>query len=160
MQSWGSLRERSVTFRAALAELVAGEAHRADIIPPTWNNNLRWHVGHLVTSPHILTHGLMGEPLPLPAEFRGLFARGTGPRGWGDAPIPSFESLVTRMTGVIPELFDAFESRAKDAFPKPYTTSVGIVLRTPVDALEFSMVHDGIHYGMIEALRRGLNAMS
>ncbi|MDR0787231.1 MAG: DinB family protein [Gemmatimonadota bacterium] len=160
MRNWTILREQSTTLRAALADLIADEEDRADIIPATWNNNLRWHVGHLITSPLVLTWGLMGEPLPIPPRYREWFGRGSSPRGWGDAEIPPFTSLVQHMGEVIPALFDAFDGRAGQAFPKPYTTTVGIMLRTPVDALHFSMVHDGMHYGMIEALKRSLNAES
>lgn len=160
MSDWTILKARMVATRDSLAGLLAGEARRADVIPPTWNNNLHWHVGHLVTSPYILTHGLFGEPLPLPPEYRKWFARGTSPREWGDAPIPSYDLLLTRLTDVVPTLFADLEARADDPFPDPYTTSLGIRLVTPRDALSFSLIHDGIHLGMIQALKRGLDAMA
>jgi hypothetical protein len=158
MSDWTVLKNRMVATRDSLADLLAGEAHRGDVIPPTWNNNLRWHVGHLVTSPYILTHGLFGEPLPLPSEYRKWFARGTSPREWGDAPVPRYEVLLAQLTEAVPALFSAFEDRATEPFPKPYTTSLGIELVTPEDALSFSLIHDGLHYGMIQALKRALDA--
>jgi hypothetical protein len=46
-----------------------------------------------------------------------------------------------------------------EPFLEPYTTTVGVVLHSPAEALNFSMTHDGIHLGMLLALKRGLDAM-
>lgn len=159
MSDWNVLQNRITAMRGALSSLLEGEGYRADVIPPTWNNNLRWHVGHLVTSPYILTWGLLGEPLPIAPEYRSWFARGTGPRAWGDAQIPPYEVLLGELTGALPAILSAFEDRAQEPFPTPYTTSLGIELRTPADALEFTLIHDGLHYGSIQALKRGLDGM-
>jgi hypothetical protein len=46
-----------------------------------------------------------------------------------------------------------------EPFLQPYTTSAGVVLHTPAQALNFSLAHDGIHMGLMMALKRGLDAM-
>jgi hypothetical protein len=160
MIDWSILREQTLGFRRAIAGMLEGEGRRAGIRPPTWNNNLHWHAGHLITTPRILTYGLMGEPIGVPEEYRKWFAKGSSPADWGDDPVPSFEELAGRLVDVIPPLFDAFEARADEPFPRPYPTSVGVLLRTPAEALSFSLAHDGTHMGMIQALRRGLNGIS
>jgi hypothetical protein len=159
MFDWKSLKETSLSCRQAIAGLLRGESERADIIPPTWNNNLHWHAGHLVTTPHLLTYGVLGEPIRIPTDYRKWFAKGTSPAAWGDDPVPPFESLVAQLVDVVPTIFEELETRADERFARAYTTSLGIELRTPAESLLFSMIHDGIHIGMIQTLKRGLNAM-
>jgi len=160
MIDWKTLKEQTMGARRAIAGLLSDETHRAHLQAPTWKNNLHWHAGHLVTTPHLLTYGVMGEPIVIPEDYRRWFAKGTSPATWGNDPVPSFESLVEQVVVVVPGVFDAFEERADVPLPQPYATSLGVILRTPAEALNFSLVHDGIHIGMIQAFKRGLNAMT
>jgi hypothetical protein len=159
MIDWNTLRDQTLAYRRSIAELLKQEVDRADIRPPTWNNTLHWHAGHLVLTPHTLTYAMLNEPLPLPESYRGWFAKGTGPTGWGNDAVPDFEMLVGQIVAVVPPIFENLQSRAEEPFPAPYATSVGIVLRTPAQALNFSMAHDAMHLGMIQALRRALDGM-
>ncbi len=161
MSDWEQLLDYTMGFRRAITGMLDGEAERADTIPATWNNNLHWHAGHLVTTPRVLTLGLLGEPLGIPDPYRKWFAKGSSPSDWADAEgLPGFEDLVPVIVDQTPALFEQLRPIADRPFPNPYTTSVGVTLRTPADALRFSLVHDGTHMGMIQALRRGLNGMS
>src|SRR4249920_2544294 len=78
---------------------------KADIIPPTWKNNVRWHVGHLIVVPQMLTYGLLREPLKVPAEFKTWFAKGTSPREWGSDAVPGYEELVNQFLPATEALF-------------------------------------------------------
>lgn len=156
MTSLDAVKDQTLKLRAMIARLVAEDKHRADVIPAGWNNNLRWHVGHLITTPHLLTQALMGEPLTMPAEYRALFAKGTSPAGWQGQEVPPLDTLLGQMTACSEAIFEAFAARADEPFPQPYTTSVGVVLATPAQSLLFSQAHDGIHLGMVMALRRAL----
>lgn len=160
MADWEQLLEFTMGFRRAIVGMLEGEADRADILPPTWNNNLHWHAGHLVTTPRLLTLGLLGEPLGIPETYRRWFAKGTSPADWAEADaVPSFDELVPVILDQTPALFEQLRPIADKPLANPYTTSVGVTLRTPAEALRFSLVHDGTHMGMIQALRRGLNGM-
>jgi hypothetical protein len=160
MIDWKAIKDQTMGFRTAIVGLLSTESERADIRPPTWNNTLHWHAGHLVTTPRLLTLGLLQEPLDIPADYRRWFAKGTSPKDWtANDAIPSFESLLDVIIERTPVLFDALEDRAETPFTTPYQTSVGILLRNPMEALTFSLVHDGTHMGMIMALKRGLDGM-
>lgn len=156
---WNTLKLQTIGFRRRIAELLEPEADRAHIIPPAWNNNLHWHAGHLVVTPHLLTSDNMGEPIGVPEEYRRWFAKGSSPRSWAGEDIPPFSSLVKQLESTAVELFDAFRDRAGEEFPEPFRTSTGVTLHTPADALLFSLAHDGFHLGSILALLRALNAM-
>ena len=153
-----TLRAQTLGFRKAIAGMLREDADRADEIPPNWNNNLRWHAGHLIVTPRLLTFGLAGEPLGVPEDYRKWFAKGSGPRGWGNDPVPPFVELVDALVASIETIFQSMNGRMERPFPQPYTTSLGIVLSTPAESLNFSLAHDAMHLGMVMALRRELRA--
>lgn len=157
-----TLIEQTLGTRQMMVQLLKSiPTEQADTMPPTWHNNARWHAGHLLITPALLTHGLLQEPLGVPEEYRGWFSKGSSPADWGsDAAIPSYADLVDDLVPLSGRLFESVKDRADQQFLQPYTTSVGVVLRTPVDALNFSLMHDGIHLGMLLALKRALQASS
>jgi hypothetical protein len=152
-----TLEEQTLRSREAVAALARRHLNRADEIPAGWNNNLRWHVGHLVVTPHRLTRRLLGEALPFPDDYTGWFAKGSSPASWAGASIPSLEVLIERMLQDVAPLFRDFRDRLDQPFASPLETSVGIVLRTPEDGLVMNLLHDGIHLGMMIALIRALD---
>lgn len=156
MIEWRELEEMTLTFRQRIAAAVLDQADRADFIPPGWNNNLRWHVGHLAYVPRALTRGLSGEPIGIPEERYALFKKGSGPHDWDSAPVPTLQELVDDMLGVVPELFGEFEDRRNLRYATAYRTSAGVELGSPAESLTFSLAHDGIHLGLIIALRRAI----
>lgn len=157
MIDFRQLAEQTGVVRAAVAGVLRSMDGRADVIPPGWKNNARWHAGHLVLVPRLLSLGLSGRPLGVADDYRRWFAKDTGPASWApDDAVPSFEYLVDELAATTGELFAAFESREDEPFATPYLTLIGATLRTPAEGLSFSMVHDGIHLGMLLALRRDL----
>jgi hypothetical protein len=48
-------------FIRRLTDDLSGDALRA--IPDGWNNNVLWHLGHLVVTQQLLHYGLTGLPL-------------------------------------------------------------------------------------------------
>ncbi|MGI8906045.1 MAG: DinB family protein [Candidatus Sumerlaeaceae bacterium] len=160
MTSTETLIDQTLGLRQLIVKLLKSiPLEQADNIPPTWHNNARWHAGHLVVTPAMLTHGILKEPLGVPEEFRTWFAKGSSPAGWGNDSVPDYHDLCDDLLPASGRLFEAMRSRMDDAFMEPYTTSTGVVLHTPAQALNFSLAHDGIHLGMLMALKRGLDAM-
>lgn len=151
------IRHQTMALRTTAAKLLRElPADCVDDIPPTWKNNARWHVGHLVVTPRLLTYGLLGEPLGVPEDFRRWFGKGSSPSDWAGQSIPSFEQLLHDLTAKSEELFTAMASRIDEKFAKPYATTPGAVLNSVGESLNFSQAHDGIHLGLILALRRAL----
>lgn len=156
-QATDTLLEQTLVLRQAIVGILKSFPEgRLDQIPPTWNNSARWHAGHLVLTPCLLTHGIAKEPLPVPEGFRQWFAKGTSPASWGNDTVPGCAELIDQILPITSQLFETFRDRMEDPFPEPYTTSVGVTLRNPGQALQFSFAHDGIHLGMLLALKRAL----
>lgn len=158
MSQFETLKSQTMITRGKIASLARANSARADVIPAGWNNNLRWHIGHLVVTPRRLTSLMLGEPLGLPEEYNAWFAKGTGPRDWGSAPVPPLEQLVAEMTTEMDKVFAEMAPRLSERYPQDYETTVGIVLRSPGDGLTMSFLHDGIHLGLLLALNRALKA--
>ena len=72
--------------------------------------------------------------------------------------MPGFHDLVDDLVPSLGRLIESVRPKFDQEFAEPYTTTPGVVLRTPAQALNFSMMHDGIHIGMILALKRALAA--
>jgi hypothetical protein len=159
MIDWAGLRDMTHTMRKTIANTLLEEEARADVVPPGWNNNLRWHAGHLALVPRSLTRGLAGRPLGVSEDAYRWFRKGSSPKEWGDAPIPPLAELTRDLVEVVPEIFDEFEGREAEPYDRPYVTSAGVPLRNPGEALAFSFAHDGIHLGWIIALKRALRTM-
>lgn len=156
MSTLATIRTQTMAFRKAIRALSAPYRDQADVMPATWRNNLRWHLGHLVVTPRLLTVGLFQEPLGVADNYKRWFAKGTSPADWGADTVPSFDRLLEEVEDLSAALFEELDGRADAPFPAPYTTSVGVELASPLEALSFSLAHDGIHIGMIFALRRAL----
>lgn len=159
MISLDTLTDQTLGTRQAIVKLLKTvDIEQADTVPPTWHNSARWHAGHLLVTPCLLTYGIMKQPLPVPEEYKSWFAKGTSPANWSEADsIPSYVDLVDELVPLMGRLFDDLRDRLNEPYIEPYTTSVGVVLKTPAEALNFSMMHDGIHLGMILALKRALH---
>ena len=155
------IRHQTLALRNTAAKLLRElPADCVDDIPPTWKNNARWHVGHLVVTPRLLTYGLLGEPLGVPEDYRKWFAKGSSPGDWAGQSIPTFEQLLHELTNKSEELFAAMARRMDETFAKPYATTPGAVLASVGESLNFSQAHDGIHLGLIFALRRALTMVA
>lgn len=157
ISSFDTLLEQTVCVRQMITSLLkAIPEDKVNAVPSTWKNNARWHAGHLIVTPHLLTYGISKQPLPVPEEYRQWFGKGSTPKEWGTASIPGYQELVSDLVPTTTRLFQAWRDQMDEPFAEPYTTSVGVVLRTPGEALNFSFAHDGIHLGLLMALGRAL----
>jgi hypothetical protein len=152
------IRSQTLTFRAKIADILLSiPAEDRTRIPAGWNNHALWHAGHLLITPRLLALGLSGRPLGAPAEWRALFAKDSSPATWPANPeIPTYDELVAALQPTMTEIFDTIGDTAATPFASPYTTSTGVVLANPLEALQFSFCHDGIHLGLLLALCRAL----
>jgi hypothetical protein len=83
MSSIDLIRSQTLTFRQKLADILTSIAPEDQArMPAGWNNHALWHAGHLLTTPRLLGLGLAGLPLGMPAHWRSLFAKDSGPAKW------------------------------------------------------------------------------
>lgn len=123
-------------------------------IPKGFNNNIFWNVAHLVVSQQVLVYKLSGLPLLVSDELVEKYKKGTKP----EAPVT--QSEVEEIKAL---LFTPIEKTKEDYYNgvfKEYqeyvVVTTGNTLRSVEDALQFTVFHEGLHIGYIQALSRAI----
>lgn len=142
---------RNVTLQA-VKEL---DENQADHIPNGFNNNIRWNLGHIYLVHEKFSFGFAGEPMQLPEGFTELFGNGTKPSDWKEQT-PSLPSLIEMLKEQPARIEAAFKNRWNERVANPFTTRSGLTLHTIGEFINFTLYHEGVHVGAIQALRRFL----
>ncbi|MDF2724378.1 MAG: DinB superfamily metal-dependent hydrolase [Paenibacillus sp.] len=123
-----------------------------DAVPQGFNNNIRWHLGHIVTVQERLTYRLLGESMDQPDEWISKFVNGTKPADWTEAPA----DMPTLL-----QLLEAQPARQRERLQGKMNTPLVVPFRdyaTLQEAFLYSIVHEGLHAGYIMALKRAVAA--
>lgn len=122
-------------------------------IPAVRKNNIAWNLGHIVTIQQTITYGLCKQTPRIPEFYRAWYFRDTSPANWDGQPnIPQLLQDLQEL----PALFEQDLREGKLTGFEPYTTVTGIHLATLEEAIGFNNFHEGIHFGIIMAIRKEL----
>ncbi|MEM8559099.1 MAG: DinB family protein [Bacteroidota bacterium] len=124
-------------------------------IPPGWNNHALWHLAHLAVTQQLLHYGLSGLPLLVDDDLVTRCRKGTSPADWPDGWEPDEDHARTLLTELPQRLAEDYVAGRFEDY-ETYPTSTGIVLDSFETALHFNNVHEGIHIGLLLALKRAL----
>lgn len=119
-------------------------------IPPGFDNNIAWNIGHILVVQQLLHYKLSGLTMAVTDEQVAMYRTGTSPTDW---------TIEPDITQLIPLLKETSQTLATDyqaekfSNYQAYTTSTGISLPTIEDAISFNNFHEGVHVGFILALR-------
>lgn len=125
---------------------------QADIIPDGFNNNIRWHLGHILVTLERMAFRLIGEPLGLPDELVNMFVNGTKPADWVTPPpdLATLRRLLEEQPGRIRE-------RLEGRLTEPLKVTFKDLTRLD-EALVFGISHEATHAGFIWALKKAVAA--
>jgi hypothetical protein len=120
----------------------------AGIQPEGFNNNIHWHIGHVLTTTESLVFGFPEKSSQLPANYMELFARGTKPADWqGD--VPSVSVLSSQLKEQVKRMkeipVDRFNVKLKEPFLGQETFG---------ELVNFALFHENLHLGHIQAMKR------
>jgi hypothetical protein len=122
-------------------------------IPPGFNNNVIWNLGHLISAQQSICYLRSGAKPFVNENFLTLYQRGTKPEGFVS------ESNVAEMKGLFLDTIDQFgkdyDAGMFSACPA-WTTGYGIEISNIDDAINFDLFHEGLHRGYIMAMKRTL----
>lgn len=139
-------------LREHVASLIAGhDAAALNRIPEGLNNNLIWNAGHLLATTDLLIYGLGGQRTQSDREFIDRYRKGTRPEG--EVSAAEIADISERLLTSVDRLEADLDSLDWSNF-REYTNSLGITLRSVDDALAFNLVHEGMHYGTMLAMRK------
>lgn len=149
-----SLYNRFSRFRAANAAVLEklDEAH-CEIIPRGLRNNLRWQAGHLVTVQASLLYLRCGVEPPLARVWFDSFAKGTSPVNW-TSDTPSFAETLSQLKAMVERTHRDLPKLTDLRYGEPITVTGSETLTNFVDALSFLALHEALHLGTINTMRR------
>lgn len=123
-------------------------------IPEGLGNNILWNMGHLIFAHDRMLYGRCGLESSCAPEYAGWFAKGSDPKAWTDTP-------------PIAEVVDLFHAQMKqiitdyaaDRFQpyEPLELVPGFSLNNAEDAIGFIIIHESVHHGNINTIRKLLN---
>ena len=119
-------------------------------IPEGFNNNLIWNFAHLLATQQVIFYGLTGLKPNVDEQFIKSYRRFSKPESFVSAA--EFETIKQNFEKAQQMFFEDYENYAFKNF-KQYTTSFGVQLDTIEDAIKFSSLHDGLHYGYAMAIK-------
>lgn len=123
-------------------------------IPTGFNNNIVWNMAHLVATQQLLVYGLSGTPFVIAQDLIDAYRKGTKPEQ--PATQEQVDEYKKLFLTTIDKMEEDYDKRIFGTQFKSYTTSYNITLATLENAIEFNNVHEGVHYGIIRALRRAV----
>ncbi|MEP7111057.1 MAG: DinB family protein [Ferruginibacter sp.] len=119
-------------------------------IPPGYNNNIAWNLGHLVASQQVLCYLCAGLPLSIDEKFYERYKSGTKPGAMVDHnELELIKQLALSAIGQ----FESDYQNALFANYTPWTNRYGIEISTIDDAIAYVIFHEGLHLGFIMALK-------
>lgn len=121
-------------------------------IPAGMNNNIAWHLGHLVVSTEILCYVRSGVQADRAIALADKYRNGTKPEAWIEAG--EIKQLKERLLGSI----DAVERDYNNGVftgVQPYAThTFGVQLQNIEEVLECCALHDTLHWGNVSMMKK------
>jgi len=90
-----------------------------DIVPPGFNNSIRWNLGHILVA---WDHGIfpkINENWHIPHAYHYMFPRGTRPSDWTVEP-PAYEEIISYMHAQVDEIIAASDGKMNDLIAQPF----------------------------------------
>jgi hypothetical protein len=122
-------------------------------IPTGFKNNIAWNVAHLVVTQQQLHYKLSDLNCLCPDELIAAYRKGTLPtKNFTEEEFEEVKELLLGLPDTLQEDFEAGIFENYNAYP----TSTGFVVDTIESAITFNNYHEGIHYGIIRAIKKFL----
>lgn len=138
--------------RAYLLEQIRGlSTEQLNIIPSGFNNNIIWNLGHMIAAQQGICYARPGIPLVVEDAFFQAYKPGSRPAQFaGPEEVELikellFSTLDQLETDLRQDLFVAYT---------PWTTRHGITLKRIEEVVNFLLYHEGLHAGVITAMKR------
>ena len=120
-------------------------------IPSGFRNNIVWNIAHLVVTQQLLCYKNSGLRCNVSDEMIEQYKKGAVPSG--PISLEAFEEIKSLFISLVSQ-FEADYTAGLFKTYTSYTTSVGITLVDIDTAIDFNAFHEGIHLGVLLAMRK------
>ena len=120
-------------------------------IPPDFNNNIIWNIAHLIAGQQGVCYIRAGLKTWVEEDFFNAYKPGTKPLSRMD------EEQVEKIKELFFSTLDILEQDYQKALWNSYpawTTRYGLEVKSIDDAMDFLLVHEGLHLGYVMALKK------
>ena len=119
--------------------------------PEGFKNNIAWNVAHVVATQQVLHYKMSGLNCLCPDDLIDDYKKGTTPtKTFTEEEFEEVKELLMGLPDTLEEDFEAGIFENYDEYP----TSTGFVLASIETAIAFNNFHEGIHYGIIRAIKK------
>jgi len=120
----------------------------AHIQPDGFNNNIHWHIGHVLTLSEQLLFGFPQKSTHLPPDYVQYFASGTKPADW-NGDVPPVETLIGQLKDQLTRIQAIPDHHLQELLSKPI-----LGLNTYEELACLSLLDEANHLGQIQAMKR------
>lgn len=144
--------EITKTSRNMISKLVQGYTlEQLNKVPEGFKNNLIWNVAHVVVTQQLLVYKLSGLPMMVSEDLVEKYKKGTQTEHV--ASQEEVDEIMALLTKAIDQTAVDINNNLFQNFAE-YPTSTGYVLNSAKDAMSFNNFHEGLHIGVIMAIRK------
>ena len=120
-------------------------------IPEGFVNNIAWNVAHIVVTQQLLLYKLSSLDCLCDDDLIEKYRKGTSPsERFTEEAFNEVKELLVGLPNTLEEDFEAGIFKTYTEYP----TSTGFVLTSFERAVNFNNFHEGIHYGIIRAIKK------
>lgn len=146
------LLEVTKNNRNMVSRLIQGfTLEQLNKVPAGFNNNLIWNVAHIIVTQQLLVYKLAGLPVMISDELIDKYKKGT--KAEQDASQEEVDEILSLLHKTIEQTEKDIDNNLFQNFSE-YPTSTGFVLKSNFDSMSFNNFHEGIHIGIIMAIRK------
>ncbi|MES2780916.1 MAG: DinB family protein [Bacteroidota bacterium] len=123
-------------------------------VPQGFNNNIIWHMGHIVVSQQRVLYMRSGLPMHISTVYHDFFKNGTSPSTWSGKPDTA--EIKDSLLNTVERLK---EDLKKDIFHKyePMVMPVGYTVNNHLEGISYTNLHEAEHTGNLLYLSKFMN---
>lgn len=138
--------------RLLMLKVIEGKSlEQINTIPEGFNNSIGWNVGHLVVTQQLLCYKLSGLEALISEKMIAKYRKGTKPT---DLIGKEEWELIQKLFLELPNKLNSDYTQGLFKTYNNYETSVNVIIDSIEKAIDFNNFHEGIHLGVLLALRR------
>lgn len=120
-------------------------------VPPGFNNNIIWNLGHLIASQQGVCYLRAGVKTRIDETLYLRYKPGTKPEGYSNGG--EVEKIKNMLFASLDQFAEDYQNNVFANY-NTWTTRYGVELAGINDAIEFLLFHEGLHAGYVMALKR------